>query len=170
MSYSDLNVVGHYPSWGRELFFSDLLWSRFVSRTINLMLPTSIVFCLQPFSVSSRMTPLPQCRQSSVFFCILSVFYPLAFHPKLIAAASSLMNKFHLLGLCFNFLIFNSQSTSYFTFHRPQKDASLSQACLHLESNHGPLHEHARIQRELTSQLRKPNRTLNCQLCINMLF
>jgi len=68
------------------LFFSDLLWSRFVSRTIYLMLPTSIVFCLRLFSLSSRTIPVPQCRQSSVFFCVLSVFYPLSFPPKLLAA------------------------------------------------------------------------------------
>jgi len=71
------------------IFFSDLLWSRFVSRTIYiyLMLPTSIVFCLRLFSLSSRTIPFPQCRLSPVFFCVLSdVFYPLSFPPKLVAA------------------------------------------------------------------------------------
>jgi len=52
-----------------------------------LMLSTSIVFCLWLFSLSSRMTPFQHCRQSSVFYCVLSVFYPLSFPPKLLAAS-----------------------------------------------------------------------------------
>jgi len=66
-------------------FFSDLLWSRCVSRTIYLMLHTAIVFCLRLFSLSSRTIPFPQCRQSAVIFCALFVFYPLSFPPKLLA-------------------------------------------------------------------------------------
>jgi len=63
-------------------FFNDLLWSRFMSRTIYLMLSTSIVFCLRLFSLSSSTTSFPQCRQSSVFFCVLSVFYSLSSPPS----------------------------------------------------------------------------------------
>jgi len=69
------------------LFVSDLLWSRFVSRTIYLMFPTSIVFVVGFSLLSSRTTRFPQCRQSSVFFCdLFPVFCPLSFHPKFLAA------------------------------------------------------------------------------------
>jgi len=64
---------------------------------INLMLPTSIVFCLRLFSFSSRLTPVPQCRQSSVFFCILSVFYPLSFPPKSLISCIDCLLSIHIL-------------------------------------------------------------------------
>jgi len=55
-----------------------LKWSavKQVCVTDNL-LDVSHIHCLRLFSLSSRTIPVPQCYQSSVFFCVLSVFYPL---------------------------------------------------------------------------------------------
>jgi len=77
-------------------FFSDLMWSRFVSPTIYLMFHTSVVFCLRLFSLSSRTIHVPQFRHSSVQCCTQVTCVKSESSPK--SLGSSLKSSHKSLG------------------------------------------------------------------------